>query len=141
VRPRRRLLVRPAAGTRPTELDQHAQRRVQSAVERRHARHRVDQAIHVELRVGPELALEPLDLRPAHELVGEDHPACAGGAHHREVRHGRGGHAPRARVELAPDQLRRQRRLAVRGERQVALGAPLVHRAQVVGERALAQHQ
>ena len=119
---RERLLLGAAARARPAELDQHRQRR--RAPRRAARRPRPSRPARTPRRRRARSRSSHAISARAHELVGEDHPPRAGRAHHRDLLHGRGGHPPGAGVELAPDQLRRHRRLAVRRERQPALGAP-----------------
>jgi hypothetical protein len=138
VRNRERLLVGAAAGPAGAELDEDGQRRGHAGVERGHPLDRVDQAQHLDARA---LAFEPRDLGRAHHLVREQHPRCAELAHDRELLHGRRGDGPGARLDLTADQRRCHRRLAVRRQREAALRAPVLHQAQVVGDRALPQHQ
>ena len=89
------------------------------------------------------LALQVVDLRQViggENLVGDEAVFCAGSQRHLQLCDVGHRHAPGAGVELALKELRRQRRLAMRGEVHPLPARKVLHPLQVVLQALLAHH-
>jgi hypothetical protein len=136
---------RPRPRSRRAQFDQHGDGALgpgarEPLVHVQRSRGSVHQAQEVEARIGLELARQPLQPGGLDQLVGHEHPRHAEGPHDPHLADRRRRDPPRARLELAGEELRGHGRLAVRGEQEAALGAPALHEAEVVLERVLLEH-
>jgi hypothetical protein len=141
-----RLSDAPAAGAPPGEAELHQHPlRTSRANPREMLRHELDPASRVDVtdefeRRIRELLRDPRDRGLVDHLVREEHTEDARFAHHARLT-GRGGcDPPRARPELAIEQLRRHRRLAVRREIHAVISAVRRHHLYVVTQRRIPQH-
>lgn len=95
---------------------------------------RVDPADELERGIGGQLGGQPAQAARVEQLVGQQDPRDAERAVDAQVPGVGAGDAPGAVLDLAGEQLRGHRGLAVRGEDDAAGGAPGGHRPQVVLE-------
>ena len=122
-RQRERVVVRAHAGAAAgdADLEQHLERcratlRRQPGFDAIELRQRIDQEHHTQVRVLRTQRLQCRQLDRLHHLVGDERAPRAGRHADPQLEHVGEGDAPGAGVELAPEQLRRHRRLAVRRE-------------------------
>ncbi|MNL24221.1 hypothetical protein D3C87_1456460 [compost metagenome] len=84
--------------------------------------------------------LDAREVFVAHDLVGDQRAARAGGHAHGQLRDGGKGQAPGASIELALEQLRRHGGLAVRRQVDAPFAHARLHPLEVVFERLALEH-
>ncbi len=104
-------------------------------------RDRIDQDVQLQVRHRLDEMHRQQDVLVTDELIGENDAAQAHAHAHAHLLHRRERDAPGARFDLAREELRRHRRLAVRGEQHAGGAREVRHPREVVGQRRLFQHR
>ena len=137
-----RLVVPATSGAAACQTDfQHDLERHQivliarPVLDQRQLHGRIHQEHGTQVGVATQQRLQPGQVLGGHHLIGDQRPACARCNTDFQLRDVGEGQAPRTRIQLAPEQLRRHAGLAMRRQVDVPLARALLHPDKVVLQR------